>query len=84
MAKKNRTNAFGAVLLVLILSGGFAVNSSTTDDSSSTGDGSSSTLSECEDGIDNDNDGYTDVDDPQCSVTDPSYDGSEAGSSLLP
>jgi len=79
MTKKS--NAFGALFLVLLLSGGLATSttSSTSDDSSSDSSGGDPPpLSQCEDGIDNDGDGFTDSEDPDCDINSPMYNGNES------
>ena len=78
MTKKS--NAFGALFLVLLLSGGLATSttSSTSDDSSSDSSGGDPPTLQCEDGIDNDGDGFTDSEDPDCDINSPMYNGNES------
>lgn len=79
MSKKS--NALGALFIVLLLSGGFAASStstSTSDDTQSSSGGSSAP-DECSDLIDNDGDNLTDSDDPDCDPNNPTYDGTESG-----
>lgn len=78
MTKK--TNAFGALFLVLLLSGGLATSttSSTSDDSSSDSSGGDPPTPQCEDGVDNDGDGFTDSEDPDCDINSPMYNGNES------